>query len=244
MVELGTVTRALLAISHDGADERALAERIRRACVAGLDIDGAVISLLTASVSRETLWATDATAELLEELQFTLNEGACMEAAATGSPVLIPDLRHSTETARWPIFAAAVAEQTDVRALFALPLQWGTVNVGVLDLYRIVPGALSAAQCRDAISASETAALLMLGLRTDPGHSDPEGDGGMSWLEHSHSSRAEIHQATGMVLAQLGVSAQEALARMRGHAFVEQRLLIDVARDVVSRRLRFTEEMR
>ena len=46
-----------------------------------------------------------------------------------------------------------------------------------------------------------------------------------------------------MVLAQLGVSATEALARMRGYAFVEQRLLIDVARDVVSRRLRFTEEM-
>ena len=64
-----------------------------------------------------------------------------------------PQQRH----ARWPIFAAAVAEQTDVRALFALPLQWGAVNVGVLDLYRSTPGRLSTAQCRDAISAAETA---------------------------------------------------------------------------------------
>jgi AmiR/NasT family two-component response regulator len=55
--------------------------------------------------------------------------------------------------------------------------------------------------------------------------------------------RAEIHQATGMVLAQLGVSAQDALARMRAYAFAEQRLLSDVARDVVSRRLRFTQDM-
>ena len=47
-----------------------------------------------------------------------------------------------------------------------------------------------------------------------------------------------------IVLAQLGVSAPQALARMRGYAFVEQRLLIDVARDVVSRRLQFTEQMR
>ena len=53
-----------------------------------------------------------------------------------------------------------------------------------------------------------------------------------------------IHQATGIVLAQLGVSAAQALARMRGYAFVEQRLLIDVARDVVSRRVQFTEQMR
>jgi hypothetical protein len=47
-----------------------------------------------------------------------------------------------------------------------------------------------------------------------------------------------------MVLTQLGVSAEQALARMRGYAFVEQRLLIDVARDVVSRRLQFTDDMR
>jgi len=244
VAELGTVTQALLAIAHDGADEHALAEQICRACIAGLDVDGAVISLLTGSVARQTLWATDAIAELLEELQFTLNEGACMEAAMTGSPVLVPDLRHCTETARWPIFAAAVAEQTDVRALFALPLQWGAINVGVLDLYRLTPGALRAAQRRDAIRASETAALMMIGLRTDPHHHDGSGDGATSWLDQSFSSRAEVHQATGMVLAQLGVSAQVALARLRGHAFVEQRLLIDVARDVVARRLQFSEDMR
>jgi len=252
MAELGTVTRALLGIARDGIDEQVLARRICEACVAGLDVDGAVMSLLTASVSRETLWATDATAELLEELQFTLNEGACMEAATTGRPVLVADLGHSTATARWPVFAAAVAEQSAVQALFALPLQWGTVNVGVLDLYRITPGALSGAQCRDALSAADTATLMMLGLRTDPRDNDSDTDhdvdggpvGGSGWLDHSISSRAEVHQATGMVVAQLGVSATEALARLRGHAFVEQRLLIDVARDVVSRRLRFTDEMR
>ena len=45
-----------------------------------------------------------------------------------------------------------------------------------------------------------------------------------------------------MVLAQLDVSAEQALARLRGHAFAEQRLLIDVARDVVARRLTFTKD--
>ena len=66
----------------------------------------------------------------------------------------------------------------------------------------------------------------------------------MSWAGACGGPRAEIHQATGMVLAQLGVSATEALGRLRGYAFVEQRLLIDVARDVVARRLCFTDEMR
>lgn len=247
MAESDTATHALLGIDRHGTDDRALAQRICRACIAGLDVDGAVLSLLTATVSRTTLWASDATAELIEELQFTLNEGACMEAATTGRPVLVPDLHHSTETARWPMFAAAVAEQTKVRALFALPLQWGTINLGVLDLYRLTAGGLSAAQYRDALSATDIAALLMLGQRTDPTLGVELGeDSGISesWLNESSGHRAEVHQATGMVLAQLEISATEALARLRAHAFVEQRLLIDIAHDVVSRRLRFTGEMR
>lgn len=242
VAELGTVTRTLLGIVRDGAGDHLLAQRICQACVDGLDIDGAAISLLTASSSRETLWATDATAELLEDLQFTLNEGACMEAATTGRPVLVPDLDHTMHTARWPMFAAAVAEQTLVGALFALPLQWGTVNLGVLDLYRAAPGELNVPQSRDALVAADTAALMLLGQRTNP--ADPEYSGyGGGWLDHSYGHRAEIHQATGMVLAQLKISATDALPRLRAHAFVHQRLLIDVANDVVNRRLVFTEEM-
>jgi hypothetical protein len=234
VAELGGVTRALLTIVGSG-DDRALAEQICRACVAGLDIDGAGISLLTARTSRETLFASDATAELLEDLQFTLAEGACMEAAVRGCPVLVADLCHPTEMRRWPVFAAAVLEQSDVRALFALPLQWGTVNLGVLDLYRRTPGLLGDAQLRDAMRAADMATVMMLGVRTDPG------DG--QWLDDSLNGRAEIHQAAGMVLAQLGVSAIDALARMRAYAFVEQRLLSEVAHDVVSRVLRFTPDM-
>lgn len=162
-----------------------------------------------------------------------------MEAATTGRPVLVPDLRRGTEAARWPIFAAAVSEQTLVTALFALPLQWGAVNLGVLDLYRIAPGGLSGPQWQDAVTAADAAALMMLGQRTDPGdHGD-----GMGWMDHALGHRAEIHQSTGMVLAQLEINATDALARIRAHAFVHQRRLIDVARDVVERRLVFTPDM-
>lgn len=234
VVEPGSVGRALLAIARDVGSDRALAEQICQACVLGLDVDGAAISLLTASTSRETLCATDATAELLEDLQFSLGEGACMEAALTGRPVLVPDLHHSTETSRWPIFAAAVMEQSEVGALFAVPLQWGTINLGVLDLYRNAPGSLRNAQLRDAINSANIAALMLLGVRTDPGDGE--------WLDPSLHGRAEIHQATGMVLVQLGISATDALVRMRAHAFVEQRLLGEVARDVVTRRLCFTRD--
>jgi GAF domain/ANTAR domain len=238
--ERGEVTRALLGIARGIPDDRALAEQICRACVAGLDIDGAAISLHTAGTLRETLYATDPTANLLEELQFSLGEGACMDAARSGRPVLIPDMNDLTDTSRWPIYTSAVTEQAGVGAIFALPLQWATINLGVLDLYRYKPGSLARAQLLDAISTADTAALMLLGLRTDPDPDpDPAAGGELGW-DGSWANRAEIHQATGMVLSQLGISATDAFARLRAHAFAEQRLLGDVAADVVARRLRFT----
>ena len=252
VAEPGAATRALLAIHRDGLNGSSdLGQAICRACVAGLGVDGAVLSLLTATTSRVTLWATDDIAALIEELQFDLNEGACMEAAETGRPVLVGDLRRSTEAGRWPMFAAAVVEQTPVRALFAFPLQSGTVNLGVLDLYRVRAGNLSSGQYDDALGAVGVAASMIGGsdvdspLRDRPGgHPDGSAGTGGSWLDDSLSHRAEVHQATGMALVQLGISAPEALAWLRAHAFAHQRQLIDVAKDVVARRLRFTEEMR
>ncbi|MDT7580262.1 MAG: hypothetical protein QOK35_1526 [Pseudonocardiales bacterium] len=232
------MSRALLAIAREPGDERALARSACQACVAGADVDGAAMSVLTASAFDETLSATDPTAATLEELQFTLGEGACIDAASSGRPVLVPDVHDHVLTRRWPVFAAAVAEQTDVRALFALPMQLGSINLGVIDLYRTSPGPLRGHELRDIVAATDSIARLLLAaqLRTDdddggPGRDDPADD------------RAEVHQATGMVLAQLDIPAPDALVRLRAYAFAHDRPLIAVARDVVARRLVFTEDM-
>ena len=272
--ELGPLTQALIRIGRDGHDDRDLAAEICRACVECLDVHGAAISLLTATASRTTLSATDPTAATLEDLQFSLGEGACIEAAVSGRPVLIPDNHDQARTARWPMFAAAVAEQTGVRALFALPLQMGAINLGVLDLYRNTPGHLPGHELRDAVAAADTATLLLLAAPTPPGnaHADghsidaqhpdrrpqggwhANGDGGYAargegswsdglWRDGLWNDRAEVHQATGMILAQLDVPAQDAFVRLRAHAFATRRPLADIARDVVARRLVFTQDM-
>ena len=149
MAESGGITRRLLVIGPNARDDRTLTEQFCRACVAGLDVDGAAISLHTASSLRETLPATDPTADLLEELQFALGEGPWMEAVSTGRPVLVPDLKGVTEICRWPLYAASALDQAGAGAVFALPLQWATINLGVLDLYRRAPGSLAPSQLRD-----------------------------------------------------------------------------------------------
>lgn len=236
------MSRALIALGRDGRDDRELARSICQACVAGVNVDGAAMSLLTTSVFRETLSATDTTAAVLEDLQYTLGEGACIDAASSGRPVLVSDVHDLVLTSRWPVFAAAVAEQTDARALFALPLQLGTINLGVLDLYRASPGPLRGPELRDIVAATDSATMLILAAQM---HADADADGhdgGPGWDE-LRSDRAEVHQATGMVLVQLGMSAQDAFVRLRAHAFAARRPLDEVARDVVSRRLVFTKDM-
>ena len=51
-------------------------------------------------------------------------------------------------------------------------------------------------------------------------------------------SRAEVSQATGMLVAQLEVEPAEALVRLRAHAYATGRSATDVARDILDRRLR------
>lgn len=259
MADVGTVTRELLVSGYGDLDEQRLADRLCRACVTGLDVDGAAVSLLTDRTDRLTLAATDTVAEQLEDIQFTVSDGICMEAARTGYPVSVSDMREREAASRWPLFVSAVLERTPVAALFAFPLQWGVVNLGVLDLYRTTAGPLNDEQWRDAAAAVDIATLLMLDRRTHRGHRAgdhlgnvvvPQIDAAVQgdddsdrWLTQVTGRQVEIHQATGMVQVQLGVAGVDALARMRAHAFAQQLLLVDVAQDVVERRLVFTEEM-
>ena len=239
VAEPGAVARAVLAIARQELPEgRDIAERVCRACVEGLEVDGAAISLFTAGNSRETLWASDATADLLEDLQFSLGEGACVQAAMTGRAVVIADLHHSSEADHWPVFAAAVKEQSDVVALYAVPLRWSTVNVGVLDLYRTESGTLNDTQLRDVIAAMATTAWMLLPLYTGLRH--PHGDA--DWLESPPRGRQEIHLATGMAMFELNCGAAEALTRMRAFAFAQQRMLGEVAHDMLARRIPITRD--
>jgi hypothetical protein len=122
--------------------------------------------------------------------------------------------------------------------VFALPLRVGGIRLGVLDLYRARPGGLDRGQLADALVLADTACALLLDAvaQRDPrclnGHA-PEPAG---------SPHPEVHQATGMITVQLGVSMAVALVRLRAYAYAHDRRLRDVAADVVARRLRFAPD--
>lgn len=226
------LTRILASIHIEGGDEAPL--RICRACVTGLPVDGAAITLMTALGHQEPVCASDRVVSQIDELQFRLGEGPCVEAFASGCPVLIPDV-HDTIDHRWPIFSTYV-RRTSARALYVLPVQLGAIRIGVIDLYRRTPGPLDSGQVSGALRAADTALWALLGTRFEV-YSDHHSQPGQ--LQEYRLHRAEVHQATGMVVAQAGVSAQTALALLRASAFAHDRPIDEVASDVVARRLRF-----
>lgn len=117
-----------------------------------------------------------------------------------------------------------------------MPLQVGAIRLGVLDLNRRRPGTLDRSQEADALGFAAAALALLM---DEAGRTAPE-VAELGWQgEDPTAHQVQVHQATGMVLAQLGVDAETAFARLRAHAFAHGRRLGDVAADVIARRLRF-----
>jgi len=203
-----------------------------------LPVTGASMSLYSYGVPVR-LGASNAQASSMGDLQATLGDGPCRSAVRACAAVLADDLSGPEDAGRWPVFAER-ATAAGVRAAYAIPLGNDTVCVGTLDLYRDTPGALTG---RELATARLLAALMTAALMTLPRWDDettarsPE-----RWLGGLTRRHDEVHQATGMIMAQLGVSDGEALARLRGHAFAHDRTVLDVAREVVGRRMRFERE--
>ena len=89
-----------------------------------------------------------------------------------------------------------------------------------------------------ALVAAELAQMPLLDLLAEDlqaAVADPDSG---SWAELNTLSRAEVSQATGMLVAQLEVEPGEALLRLRAHAFATGRSATDVACDILDRRLR------
>ncbi|MCI3927811.1 GAF and ANTAR domain-containing protein [Streptomyces sp. AN091965] len=182
-------------------------------------------------------YASDPVAARLAEAQFSLGDGPCQEALGSFAPVFASDLSQGTDLRRWPVFAH-MATGLGVHALFSLPLGNGGVAFGTLDLYRKRAGTLSPDDTRTALMAADAVAFSVLTVANGAADADPEGVA--SWVEAAEADRDEVHQAVGMVMVQLGVDPQQALDRLRAHAFRDGSTVTDVARDVVARRLRLT----
>ncbi len=217
--------------ADDGADA------LTRLCVVSLEllsVDGAGIAVFDEEEHRGALAVSDERFARIDDLQFQLGEGPAIDASNSARPVLEPDLARAS--AQWPAFVEA-ALAAGLRAHFSFPLQMGAAHLGVLSLHRRTPGDLDERDLADALSLARIAVQLVLDQQA--GITPGELPGRLpEILDH----RMRVHQATGMIAAQLDADIATALGRLRAHAWANDLSIEAVAEAVIGRHLRFAHD--
>jgi GAF domain-containing protein len=178
------------------ADLAARAVPSATTCGITLSQDGHVITVASA----------DALARLLDEQQYELDHGPCLEALSTGQLVQTDDL---TEESRWPGYPA-LAVAHGIRTIHSSPLVVNGQSIGALNMYAAAPHAFDS-DARAAIhqltalaAATITAAMRHYDEATLTDH-----------LRAALSSRSVIDQAMGIVIGMQHCTASEAFDVLR-----------------------------
>jgi GAF domain-containing protein len=204
------------------------------ACAEVIDVAGAGLVLMSRGEALGSVCVSDPWTEAVEDIQYALSEGPCVDAFRSQAPVSVPDLA-KLDLRRWAAFRVGALD-AGVRAAFGFPLLVETVCIGALDLYHDERGALSAEQFANAQVVAHVATRTVLGWQAVAEANT------LAWqLEQVPLHRAAVHQATGMVSVQARVSVNDALALIRAYAFSEGHPVGTIAAEIVSGGLRFDD---
>lgn len=231
MTTRAEVTSRLADAVADAGSGVPLAHRLGETCRTILDGDGTAITLAYTLPQRITVCCTDPVIDSIENLQDVLGEGPGVDAYLTARTV-VARIGAAADGPAWPLFTEAARREAGPATVVAVPVPMGSEVVGVLTTYR----SGSDHPAPEAGLTAHLAAALGAALLRDPDLADPPGDlaGG---LTGAWTSRAEVHQATGFLVAQLGIAPDDALALLRARAYTDDRTLTDVARRVLERTL-------
>ncbi|WP_320780182.1 ANTAR domain-containing protein [Streptomyces sp. CRN 30] len=201
-------------------------------CARVLGVDGVAVSALIGDGTGELLWSTPGVSTELEDLQWTLGEGPGPEVARAGAVSLEPDLTR-IPAERWPVLLPR-ALAAGVRAVFCFPLLLGSACVGTLTLQRAAPGPPAPDTVPDVwiVAHALTGVLVQ---NTGRLRAFAAGEGADLY-------RAAVHQAAGMISVQAGIGLPEALVVLRAYAFSHDRAVMEVAEDVLARRVHFRQD--
>jgi hypothetical protein len=221
--DAGAQLRAAYQVEGD-KEPTMLPGQLARVCATVLGAAGTGLSLVDQEY-RLPLGASDGAARSAERLQFTLGEGPCLEAAASGQ---LRVARMADIAARWPSFASELSRQTPFDAIVSLPMPIAPDYGGAVDLYLSGEDQLRGLKLADATDAvQEIARILAPGLG---------GAGkGPGWLRSSAArARGNVWIAIGMLMVPLDRSAPDILALLRSYAYARGATLDDIAAALAS----------
>ncbi|MEU6841752.1 GAF and ANTAR domain-containing protein [Streptomyces sp. NPDC046716] len=214
-VHMASMARGFLA--RDSVDTTL--DKITDAAVALVD-DCDAAGILTLSKGQvTTLAASGHMVDESDRLQEQLGEGPCFDAARIGHPGFrIHDL--STETPRWPVYAAK-AHALGIGSMMGFLLFTDDQdNLGALNLYSRRPGAFTDDSETAGWLLASHAAVALSGAREHAG------------MQQAVDTRHTIGQAMGILMAQHHIDEHEAFDVLRRYSQERNIKLRDVARQL------------
>jgi hypothetical protein len=200
-----------------------------RLCSTFVDIvgaDGGAITLAYTEPERTTVCVTDPTADRIEDLQDVLGQGPGPHAYSSGR-IVVATFPGDAGT-RWPMLEKSIGQIAAPLAIHAIPMRVGFEVLGVVTVHRSDLGALDVPAAHAQFLADAVGAAI---ARESAQDSDAA-----RW-----DARDRVHQATGMVVAQLRIEPNDALALIRAFAFSHSMSLDDVATEIIERRQEFSD---
>jgi GAF domain-containing protein len=212
-----------------GFDAVDLLQTLVERSAALLDATDAGILLADGTGRLEVVASTDERSQLVELMQLGHDGGPCVECFTTGVAVSIPDIDDLHD--RWPQFRSAAVAQ-GFHALHAVPLRLREKTIGSLNLFRDQAGELGEF---DIVAAQALADVATIGILQE--RAVRESDVITGQLQRALDSRVIIEQAKGVVAYVSEVPVEEAFRLIRAYARDHQRGIVEVAADIVDRRL-------
>ena len=178
--------------------------------VALLDADAGGIMLANQRGGLEVLAASSHEVRLVELFEVQPLEGPGLEAFRSGQEVTKVDV--ADMRAAWPTFSPRLAE-AGYSSAQAVPMRLRQEVIGALNVFRVAPGALSAADMKLARALADVATVGLLQERTIRSR-----DLLAEQLQGALNSRVLIEQAKGVLAERTGLEVDQAFTVMRTHA--------------------------
>ncbi len=189
------------------------------------DSVGAGITLVDQSGKQRSTGSTDERVTRFDQLQYDLNEGPCLTSHAARILVRVEDTSADQNFPRW----SSTARGMGVGAILSAPLVSGDRCLGSMKVYAEVPGAFDErAQRLLPLFASQAAILLANAQAYEKAHRVSE------QMHDALLSRDAISTARGILMAQDGLTEQEAMRMLISVASRQKKRLRDVADSLIA----------
>ena len=206
-------------MSADASTDDTLQSAVRLATelVDGCDLAG--ISLVHKDRWIDTPYATDEVLRVIDEHQFTLKQGPCLDAIRDHETVTSNDLASDP---RWPVWGSEMAAQAGVHSCLCVRLFIRGNSLGALNMYSRTTHGFTSSDIDHGVAL---AAQIALAFQVSQDHKN---------FDAGLANRTVIGQAVGIVMERYSLDPDTAfrvLARLSSQLNIK---LVDIAADLVT----------